>query len=95
MSIRSLKKEVYWGTPRRRISCQLFKRLKLVNATKFWDAIGLHVTRVFGYDLSIARDWLNTPATALNGARPLDLLTAGKIAALRDYLIRLEHCVYM
>lgn len=95
MSMRSRKKEIYWGVARRRIPSQLLKRLKVFNATKFWNAIGFNVTSVFGGDLSIAWDWLNTPATALDGVRPLDLLTNGNVAALRDYLIRLEHCVYI
>lgn len=95
MSMRSRKKEIHWGATRRRIPNRLLKRLNVPNVAKFWNAIGLNVTRVFGNDLSIAGNWFNTPATALNGARPLDLVATGNIAALRDYLIRLEHCVYM
>ena len=95
MSMRSRKKEIYWGAAHGRIPSQLLKRLKAFNTPKFWKAIGLNVMRVFGSDPSVAGDWFNTPAIALNGLRPLDLLANGNIAALRDYLIRLEHCVYM
>ncbi|WP_374046713.1 antitoxin Xre/MbcA/ParS toxin-binding domain-containing protein [Massilia sp. YIM B02763] len=95
MRMRSRKKDIYWGASHRCFPRKLIRGKKVFNTTKFWKAIKLNVTRVFGNDLSIARDWLNTPATALNGARPIDLLNTDNIAALRDHLIKLEYCVYM
>ncbi|WP_370663933.1 antitoxin Xre/MbcA/ParS toxin-binding domain-containing protein [Massilia forsythiae] len=51
--------------------------------------------RMFGGNLSIAQHWLNEPAIAFNGMRPLDLVAEGNIELLRDCLIRLEYGVYM
>lgn len=95
MSMRSRRKENYWGAGRRCLASRLFKRPKVFNETKLRNAIGLNVTRVFGEDLSVALDWFTAPATAFDGARPLDLLTNENISVLRDHLIRLEYCVYM
>jgi putative toxin-antitoxin system antitoxin component (TIGR02293 family) len=41
-----------------------------------------------------AEEWLNKPAIALDGIRPLDLLMTRTGAVLvKDLLIRLDHCV--
>lgn len=95
MNMRSRKKKFYWGAERRRIPSQFLTKLKSFDITNFRKEIGLNVMRVFGSNTSVASNWFNTPAIALNGLRPLDLLANGNIAALHDYLIRLEHCVYM
>ncbi|WP_371873430.1 antitoxin Xre/MbcA/ParS toxin-binding domain-containing protein [Massilia phyllostachyos] len=49
---------------------------------------------LFGNDFSAAWHWLNTPASALNNSRPIDLVTAAHIETVRDHLIRLEYGVY-
>jgi uncharacterized protein (DUF2384 family) len=95
MSMRSRKKEISWGVTRRRFSHQLKRTCGVGNATRVWNAIGVSVMRVFGGDLSIAWNWLNSPAIALNGMRPLDLVATGDIKSLREYLVRLEYGVYI
>ena len=50
--------------------------------------------RVFG-NPQAAQQWLLKPATALNGQRPLDLLTTSPgIGAVKDLLGRIEYGVY-
>ncbi|WP_368854520.1 antitoxin Xre/MbcA/ParS toxin-binding domain-containing protein [Massilia sp. Root335] len=51
--------------------------------------------QVFGGDIATSLNWFKTPAIALNGMRPLDLVAEGNIESLRDYLIRLEFGVYI
>lgn len=50
--------------------------------------------RVLG-TLDLAERWLEAPAIALDGKRPLDLLTSAPgIEAVKDLLIRMEYGVY-
>lgn len=95
MSVRSRKKEIYWGATRRRIPNRILRKLRVGNVTEVWNAIEASVMRMFGGDIAIAWDWFNAPAIALNGLRPLDLVAEGNAELLRDYLIRLEYGVYI
>jgi uncharacterized protein (DUF2384 family) len=95
MSMRSRKKEICWGVTRRRFPNKLRGACGGSNAAKVWNAIGVSVMQVFGGDLSTAWNWLNSPAIALNGMRPLDLVATGNIKSLREYLVRLKYGVYM
>ena len=57
--------------------------------------IRLLAETVFGNCVD-ADEWLNEPAIALDGHRPLDLLTTQAGAVLvKDLLIRLDHCVFV
>lgn len=50
--------------------------------------------RLFGGDRVIAGAWLTTPAIGLDMQSPMDLLAAGNLQLIQDYLIRLEYGVY-
>jgi putative toxin-antitoxin system antitoxin component (TIGR02293 family) len=50
--------------------------------------------RVLGTD-ELAKHWLTHPAMALDGKRPIDLLTTESgINTVKDLLIRLEYNIY-
>jgi len=59
-----------------------------------WFAIEPAVMRLFGGDRVIAGAWLTTPAIGLDMQSPMDLLAAGNLQLIQDYLIRLEYGVY-
>jgi putative toxin-antitoxin system antitoxin component (TIGR02293 family) len=61
-----------------------------INAAEFLA----RATIVFGGE-ERARAWLHEPAMALDGQRPADLLQSPEGAeVVRDFLLRLEYCVY-
>ncbi|QJD99833.1 DUF2384 domain-containing protein [Massilia forsythiae] len=95
ISIRLRKKEIYRILAKRHTHKRLMRRLRTGNAARALDEIGQILMRMFGGNLSIAQHWLNEPAIAFNGMRPLDLVAEGNIELLRDCLIRLEYGVYM
>jgi uncharacterized protein (DUF2384 family) len=59
-----------------------------------WHAIESEVMHVFGNDRMAAQAWFITPAIALDGNRPADLVANGNVQLVRDHLLRLQYCVY-
>lgn len=92
MSMRSRKKKICRGVTRRN---KVRGKCRVGDADKVWNAIGVSVMELFGGDLSTAWSWLNSPAIALNGMRPLDLVVTGNIKSFREFLIQLEYSVYI
>jgi putative toxin-antitoxin system antitoxin component (TIGR02293 family) len=58
------------------------------------DSVTEMAIRTFGSDAA-AEQWLSTPAIALNGFRPLDLLHHSEgVERVIDLLVRIDYCVY-
>lgn len=51
--------------------------------------------RVFGNNRAMAWEWFISPAMALDNKSPMDLVVQGNLQLVREYLIRLEHGVYI
>jgi uncharacterized protein (DUF2384 family) len=49
---------------------------------------------IFANDFSMVWEWLNAPAIAFNGLRPIDISAKGNVKILREHLVRLEYGVY-
>lgn len=59
-----------------------------------WNAIEDEILRVFGEDRLTAWMWFISPAVALDGRRPVDLVATGNQHLVQEHLIRLEYGVY-
>lgn len=95
MNARSRKKKFYrrsFYTIDRTIIKAYAKAAKDIRA---WHLIKRHALRAFGNEYSVAWDWFITPNPNLDGMRPVDLVRIGNVRSVREYLIRLEYCVYI
>jgi uncharacterized protein (DUF2384 family) len=59
-----------------------------------WRSIERNLLRVFGNEYSAAWNWFISPAPALNGMRPANLVQNGNVRSVLEHLVRLEYCVY-
>lgn len=94
MKIRSRKRVLYWSKYKNCVPDRLLKKRTTSSYFESWRAIESDLMPLFGNNFSAAWYWFNTPAIALNNDRPVDLVTAGQIETVRDYLTRLEYGVY-
>lgn len=94
MGTRSRKRVLYWHIYKNCISDRLLTNQVKFGYIKGWHAIESDLMPLFGNNFSAAWNWLNTPASALNNNRPIDLVTAGQIEIVRNHLVRLEYGVY-
>lgn len=72
------------------------KSLSADNSSRLWDLAEVKAlaTSVFG-DRHEAEQWLDRPALALNGSRPIELMkTIQGTKAVKELLARIEHGVY-
>ncbi|WP_371877202.1 antitoxin Xre/MbcA/ParS toxin-binding domain-containing protein [Telluria mixta] len=94
MNARSHKKFFYRRLLRRIDREALVADVAIVKKIKVWRLIKRDVLRLFGNNHSAALNWLVTPALALSGMRPVDLVNNGRVQLVREHLTRLEYCVY-
>jgi uncharacterized protein (DUF2384 family) len=92
MSARLRKKKLY-----RRISNtfdQMLCCLRKKRHGRGWHLIQHDAMRAFGNDRLSALIWFITPAIALDGSRPADLVATGNLQLVQEHLTRLEYGVY-
>jgi uncharacterized protein (DUF2384 family) len=94
MRARLRKKKLYCQQRNTFAFNQVLANVLTTQYNKEWREIESDVMRVFGSDRLAAWIWFITPAIALDGRRPADLVAAGGAHVVREHLIRLEFGVY-
>ena len=93
MDARSRKKMLYRRLFRAPARNTLAAKIAIAEDAKNWHLIN-NLLRLFGNDCPAAWSWYVTPALALNGKRPADLVLGGDVTLVQELLIRLEYGVY-
>ncbi|WP_169926795.1 MbcA/ParS/Xre antitoxin family protein [Massilia putida] len=94
MDARSRKKMLYRRLFRSSARNTLAAKIAIAEDAKNWHLIKPNLLRLFGNDGPAAWSWYVTPALALNGKRPADLVLGGDVTLVQELLIRLEYGVY-
>lgn len=94
MDARSRKILLYRRLFRASAQNTLAGKIAIAGDVKNWQLIKPDLLRLFGNDCPAAWNWYVTPALALNGKRPADLVLRGDVTLVQDLLTRLEYGVY-
>jgi uncharacterized protein (DUF2384 family) len=94
MSARLRKKKLYRKVFNGIVFDQRLTDLMMSESADEWHAIESDVMNLFGNDRKAAWAWFITPAIALDGNRPVDLVANGNVQLVREHLIRLRYGVY-
>jgi len=88
------KKKLYRQVFRALVLDQLLNKLIIDESLEGWRILEFDLMRLFGNDRLAAWVWFTTPAIALDGKRPADLMAAGDVEVVREHLVRLQYGVY-
>jgi uncharacterized protein (DUF2384 family) len=94
MRTRLRKKKLYRQVFRALVLDQLLNKLIIDESLEGWNMLEFDLMRLFGNDRLAAWVWFTTPAIALDGNRPADLMAAGDVEVVREHLVRLQYGVY-